>query len=362
MRVLALTKPAKFFALFADRDLYRYNEEFDQFLYNGRFSHDATGNYVNGDGVSKASYINWIVDYNRTIGINSTKELFDDLRNIDVRLCYKMASFSDKQYIKLFTEKSSPNSINTALMIPDESYELILYKNQQFDRLIYSSVAVQKTESGGFAVFGYSVQQPYFNALVGENTGRLQTFSAGGASVQIPTVYSNKIVQVPYGFIFDSLTSVADFLIGYGKYLESQGLSFTDTANGYVLDWPRMVQEFLYWSQQGWDTEAIINLNPLAAGIQVTKPLSVVDSIVASTADSNVLDQNSRDFPVKNLNIVRIDNTFKLEPLNTQAVSFADLSFTNYEHMIVLDNQSVFGDLIYDPITGARQSRSEERV
>jgi hypothetical protein len=357
MRVLALTKPAKFFALFADRDLYRYDEEFDQFLYNGRFRLDATGIDVYGDGVSKASYINWIVDYNRTIGIDSTKELFDDLRNIDVRLCYKMASFSDKQYIKLFTEKSSPNSINTALMIPDESYELILYKNQQFDRLIYSSVAVQKTESGGFAVFGYSVQQPYFNALVGENTGRLQTYSAGGVSVQIPTVYSNKIVQVPYGFIFDSLTSVADFLIGYGKYLESQGLSFTDTANGYVLDWPRMVQEFLYWSQQGWDTEAIINLNPLAAGIQVTKPLSVVDSIVASTADSNVLDQNSRDFPVKNLNIVRIDNTFKLEPLNTQAVSFADLSFTNYEHMIVLDNQSVFGDLIYDPITGARQSR-----
>jgi hypothetical protein len=357
MRVLALTRPAKFFALFADRDRYRYNEDFDQYLYDNRFRLDANGIEVYGDGVSKASYINWIVDYNRTVGVDSTVELSADLRSLDVRLAYRMASFSDKQYIKLFTEKSSPNSVNTALMIPDESYDLLLYKNQPFDRLIYSSVAVQKTESGGYAVFGYSNQQPYFNVVASQGVGRLQTYSAGGVSVRVPTLYSDTILQVPYGFVFDSLTSVCDFLLSYGKYLERQGLAFTDTANGYVLDWPRMVQEFLYWSQQGWDTDAIINLNPLAGGLQVTKPLAVANNIVATTADSNVLDQNSRDFPVRNLNIVRIDNTFKLEPLNNQAVSFADISFTNFEHMIILNNQSVFGDLIYDPTTGARQSR-----
>jgi hypothetical protein len=357
MRVLALTRPAKFFALFADRDLYRYNEEFEQYLYNNRFRLDANGIEVYGDGVSKASYINWIVDYNRTVGIDSTKALTDNLRSLDVRLSYRMASFSDKQYIKLFTEKSSPNSVNTALIIPDESYDILLYKNQPFERLIYSSVAVQKTESGGYAVFGYSTQRPYFNILSSQSVGRLQTYSAGGVSVQVPTFYNNSILQVPYGFVFDSLTSVADFLLSYGKYLEQQGLEFTDIANGYVLDWPRMVQEFLYWSQQGWDTDAIINLNPLAGGLQVTKPLAVADNIIATTADSNVLDQNSRDFPVRNLNIVRTDNTFKLQPLNSQTVSFADLSFVNYEHMIILNNQSVFGDLIYDPITGARQSR-----
>jgi hypothetical protein len=357
MRVLALTRPAKFFALFADRDLYRFDEEFDQYLYNRRYRLDANGIEVYGNGVSKASYINWIVDYNRTVGIDSTQELTDNLRSLTVRLAYRMASFSDKQYIKLFTEKSSPNSVNTALMIPDESYDLLLYKNQPFDRLIYSSVAVQKTESGGYAVFGYSTERPYFTVLASQAVGRLQTYSAGGVSVQVPTLYSNSTLEVPYGFVFDSLTSVSDFLLSYGKYLEQQGLAFTNLGNGYVLDWPRMVQEFLYWSQQGWDTDAIINLNPLAAGVQVTKPLAVADNIVATTADSNVLDQNSRDFPVRNLNIVRLNNTFKLEPLNTQTVSFVDLNFVNYEHMIVLNNQSVFGDLIYDPTTGARQSR-----
>jgi len=357
MRVLALTRPAKFFALFADRDLYRFNEDYQQYLYNNRFRLDANGVEVYGNGVSKASYINWIVDYNRLTGMDSTDNLSADLKSLDVRLCYRMASFSDKQYIKLYTEKSSPNSQNTALLIPDESYDILLYKNQPFDRLAYSSVTIQKTASGGFAVNGYSVAQPYFNILQSRATGRLQTYSNAGVTIQVPTFYTDTVVQVPYGFEFGSVTSVADFLLSYGKFLERQGLSFTDIANGYVLDWPRMVNEFLYWSQQGWDTDAIINVNPLASSLTVTKPQAVVSSVQTQTAENSILTQNSQEFPVRNLNIVRLGNTFTMQSLDTNAISYADLSYTNYEHMIVLSNQSVFGDLIYDPTTGARQSR-----
>ena len=38
-------------------------------------------------------------------------------------------------------------------------------------------------------------------------------------------------------------------------------------------------------------------------------------------------------------------------------ISFLTLKFTNYEDMIVLNNTSQFNDLIYDPITAARQAR-----
>ena len=357
MRVLALTRPAEFFALFADRDLYRYNEDYQQYLYNNRFRLDANGIEVYGNGVSKASYINWIVDYNRITGMDSTDNLTADLKSLDVRLCYRMASFSDKQYIKLYTEKSSPNSTNTALLIPDESYDILLYKNQPFDRVSYSSVTIQKTENGGYQVNGYSTTQPYFNILESRAAGRLQTYSNGGVTIRVPTFYTDNVVQVPYGFVFSNVTSVADFLLSYGQFLARQGLSFTDIANGYVLDWPRMVNEFLYWSQQGWDTDAIINLNPLASGLTVTKPQAIVDSVRTQTAENSVLDQNSQEFPTRNLNIVRLDNTFVMQALNSDAISFVDLSYTTFEHLVVLNNQSVFGDLIYDPVTGARQSR-----
>jgi hypothetical protein len=357
MHVLAVTHPAKFFALFADRDLYKFDTDYNQYLYNGRYRLDANGVEIYGNGRSKASYINWIVDYNRQTGVNSTDLLTADLKALDVRLCYRMASYSDKQYIKLITEKSSPNSTNTTLTIPDESYNILLYKNQPFDQIKYSSVAVQRVNGGGYAVFGYGTSQPYFEILQSQSVGKLQEYSSGGITVRVPTFYSNNVIQVPYGFVFANETAVSDFLLSYGKLLETQGLTFTDRANGYTLDWPRMVNEFLYWSQQGWGVNALINLNPLAGGLTVTRPGAVVDGIVTETSENLLLDQNSTEIPTRALNIVRLGNTFNIQPLTSQSISYIDLRFTNFEHMIVLNNRSVFGDLIYDPVTGARQNR-----
>jgi hypothetical protein len=356
MRLLALTRPAKFFALFADRDLYKFDTDLNQYLYNNRYRLDAKDLVIYGNGTSKASYIDWIVDYNRQSGLDSTTDLTADLSALDVRLCYRMASFSDKQYIKLYTEKSSPNSTNTTFLIPDESYDLLLYKNQPFDRASYSSVVVQKV-AGGYAVFGYSTTQPYFNIVQSQFTGQLQTYSAGGATVRVPTFYTDTITQIPYGYIFADETSVSAFLLSYGKYLERQGLTFEDTANGYVLTWGQMVNEFLYWSQQGWDEQALINLNPLAFKLSISRDQAVVDSIQAQTADNILLDQNKKELSTRNLIITRIDNTFTCEPATDQTLSYIDLKYTAYEHMIVLNNASVFGDLIYQPTTGARQSR-----
>ena len=141
MRLLALTRPAEFFALFADRDNYRYNADLGQYLYNDRYRLDASGVQVygrqsNGTAISKASYINWIVDYNQQLGVNSTVALEDSLANLDVRLCYRMGTFTDKQYLKIFTERSSPNSLNSSLLLPDESYNLLLYKNLIKNKLL----------------------------------------------------------------------------------------------------------------------------------------------------------------------------------------------------------------------------------
>lgn len=356
MRLLALTRPAKFFSLFADRDLYRYSEEFGQYLYNGRYRLDANGIQVYGNGVSKASFINWIVDYNHQTGLDSTTKLEADLANLDVRLCYRMASFSDKQYIKLLTEKSTPDSTNTGFTIPDASYQLLLYKNQPFAQTTYSAVIVQKATMG-YQVFGYSTLAPYFTAYRTAPTGRPETISAGGETVRISTVFTNQTVQVPYSTIFDTTAEVCEFLLGYGRWLQDQGFTFDTVTNGYPLNWQQMAVEFLYWAGQGWEDNTLISLNPLAQRLQVSRPGAIADSLAVQTIDNVLLDQNRKELPTRNLNIVRLDNTLMVEPLVDQALSYVDLNFTSYEHMIVLNNRSEFGDLIYDPVTGARQYR-----
>ena len=356
MRLLALTRPAEFFSLFADRDLYRFNIDYDQYLYNHRYRLDANGIEVYGNGTSKASYIDWIVDFNRQTGINSTDALTADLKNLDVRLCYRMASFSGKNLLGIYTEKSSPNSLNSTLLLPDNSYNLLFYKNVPFAQLTYSSVIVQST-SNGWAVYGYSFNQQYFNILQSLVNGNLATVSAGGSSVRVPVNYSNNVVQIPYGYVFTNRTLMVDFLLSYGALLQQQGLVFDTVENGYVLDWNQMASEFLYWSSQGWNVGSIINLNPGATKLIVERAGAIVDSIAVQTVENMVLNANRTPFNARDLVIERLDNTFTITSLTNETINFLNIKFTNYENMIVLDNTSIFADLLYDPVTGARQSR-----
>jgi hypothetical protein len=212
MRLLALTRPADFFSLFADRDLYRYNADIDQYLYNNRYRLDGNGLEIYGDGISKASYINWIIDYNQQQGINSTAALTRDLANLDVRLCYCMAAWTDQQYLEVYLEKSSPESQNESLQIPPESYNLLVYRDQPYAQITYSSVVVE-TVANGWAVYGYGSYQPYFPIIVSAANGKLQTISAGGATVQVPAQYTNNVINIPYGYVFTNRTMMVDFLL-----------------------------------------------------------------------------------------------------------------------------------------------------
>jgi hypothetical protein len=84
-RLLALTKPAKYFTYFADRDTYRFNEDLGQWVYFNRTRSPATGAVeVYGAGIAKHSYLDWIVDYNKVIGKETTTALSELLINVDV--------------------------------------------------------------------------------------------------------------------------------------------------------------------------------------------------------------------------------------------------------------------------------------
>jgi len=358
MRLLSLTRPAEFFSLFADRDLYRYNADFDQYLYNGRYRIRPQDIQVYGNGNSKASYINWIVDYNQQLGIDSSTALTTDLANLDVRLCYRAASFVAQENLSMYLEKSAPQSQNDSLLIPPESYNLLLYKNQPFNRINYSAVIVEVVE-GGYSIYGYSTTDPYFSILASKIAGLTQTISAGNISVTVPSQYSAQVAQIPYGYTFTNLASVVDFLLSYGQYLSGQGLTFIAQENGHTLNWSQMAQEFLYFANQGWSAGTIINLNPSATQVITLRPGAVVDSIVTYTPENLIKDQNRQAFNARDLIIFRQANRFRLNPAagGSQTISYLQLKFTDYEDMIVLDNRTIFNDLVYNTVTAERQNR-----
>lgn len=356
MRILALTKPAEFFNLGVDIDNYKYNEEFGQYLVNDR-SHLVISNVeIYGSGTAKTSYINWIVDFEKQVGIDATSNITTLLDNIDVRLVYRLAGFSDKNMLKFYVEKGTPNSSNSSLLIPDESYSVLLYDNQPFDRIVYSSVVIQIT-ANGFRVFGNSQLSAYFTLLQPKINGNYSNIEVDTLTTQVANEYFDTEFVLPYGTEFLSVQEVSQFLVSYGKYLESQGVIFDQVTSGLEINWKQMVAEFLYWVQMGWEVGSIINVNPAASLITIDAPSRIVQPLTLHQQNF-ILNQNMYPIQSNDLSVVRDGTAFSAKPLNQgDTVSYGTFNISNFEHGIVFDNVTLFNDIIYNLITGLRQSR-----
>ncbi len=75
------------------------------------------------------------------------------------------------------------------------------------------------------------------------------------------------------------------------------------------------------------------------------------------TAENMILNADRKPFNARDLVIERSDNRFAVRSVTNETINFLNIKFTSYENMVVLDNVSIFADLLYQPITGARQSR-----
>jgi hypothetical protein len=356
MRILALTKPAQFFNLNVDRDLYRYNTTFHQYLYNDRYHLDPRQVVVYGNGVSKASYVNWVVDFINQRGVNGTDYVTQVLQNIDVRLTYNLAGFSSKQYLNFLIEKSTPNSQNSTLMIPDNSYAVLLYDNPPEDKIVYSSVIVQRVKDG-WTVWGNSKLNPYFTLAVPKG-GVVEQVSQGNATVTVSNeFYDNKTVSVPYGQVFYTIQGVSEFIRSYGVYLVQQGMIFNYSVDTKTFDWTQMIREYLAWVQQDWQVGSTIALNPSAKLNTVYRPGLIVQPLTLQQQNF-VLNQNLVPLQTQNQNVIREQETFTVQVLSEgDTIAFTNYNLASIEHAVVFDNTTVFNDIIYDLVTGLRQER-----
>jgi hypothetical protein len=356
IKLFALTRPAEFYNLAVDLDNYKYNSEFNQYLVNNRSHLIINDIEIYGNGTAKTSYINWVVDFEKQFGIDATNNITELFNNLDVRLIYRLAGYSDKTLLNFYVEKGSPNTANASLLIPDESYSVILYDNQPFDQLVFSSVVIQKI-GNAYAVFGNSQTFAYFTVKAPINNGNNSRLEVLKQTVKVANDYTNTDVLIPYGTKFYSTQEVAQFISSYAAYLKSKGVTFDLIETGREINWDLMIQEFLYWTQTGWQDGSIITLNPSATVLAINKEGSIVQPLTLQQQNF-ILNQNL--YPIQNneLNIRREGTAFIVNTLNEgDSMSFAQFNVSNFEHGIVFDNTTLFNDVIYNLVTGLRQNR-----
>lgn len=356
MRLMSMIKPAEFYNLAVDLDNYKYNAEFDQYLANDRRHLDISSIQVYGNGIAKTSYLNWIVDFQKQFGIDATDQIENMLKNLDVRLVYRLAGFSDKTLLNFYVEKSSASDTNSALLIPDESYSILLYDNQPFNRLAYSSLVVQQN-NGYWTVFGNSQNLAYFTTLRPSTNLQPETITVANLSVKVNKNFTSDEMLIPYGTKFYSAQELAQFIANYAAYLNSRGMKFNQVVNGEEINWDLMIQEFLYWTQTGWEDGSIVTLNPAATHLVIDTGDSVVQPLTIQNQNF-ILNQNLYPIQVNTLCINRDDTLFDVHTLNQgDSMAYAQFNMGSIEHGVVFDNSTLFNDTIYDLVTGLRQSR-----
>ena len=362
-RALALLKPAQYFSFFADVNSVLKNTLSDQYLTssNQRYTIDSwkiNGELISGQPTISLGYMNWISAYNTSLGLEGAATLRNKLSNIDVNLSYKLAGYTDKNYLTAFVDQFSPTSTNRSVIIPDENYQIHLNKSVTTRRAVYSAVIVEKTTTG-YSVSGYDLANPFFTAIPSDFNGRFYSLQVLTARALIFQDFTNLLVTVPYGYEFKKPQEVVDFLMGYQRYLQFQGFVFEDYQSDLALvkDWVLSAREFLTWTLQDWRPGSLIVLSPVSDKLVILNDGNVIDEITNQYSGTQLLSPGFKTIALNDISVIRDTDTTTVKTFSQQTITFADFNLVQYEHILIFDNKTVFNDVIYLPELGSRQYR-----
>jgi len=337
------------------------------------------------------------------------------LDNINVKLSNRLSGFVDKEQQKYLLDSKNPSSSSSSIFIPSENFDIIFNVSAPILSIAYSGVIFEKSE-GGWVVNGYDDVNPYFNYFNAIPNQKDPVISVGGVSetfvvwsanqrynngsiieyrndyyratsthtsdTTFDKSYWQKLPQLPvknaveaqrrrnfnktsirqisYGTKLTSVQDVVDFLLGYQAYLEALGFKFENynRENQVVQDWVTASKEFMFWTRQNWAVGSLITLSPGAEKLTVTTPVGVVDNLLNSFYEYNILKDNGEPLDPKNIDVTRDFQTFTINTVNTtQGIYYLKMNYVLKEHVTVFDDRTVFNDVIFDKKTGYRQER-----
>ena len=236
----------------------------------------------------------------------------------------------------------------------------------------------------------------------------------GGREAILRKVWDREFANtVPYGTRFTTLQDVVDFLLGYGEWLKDQGFVFDDfnTTLNAVTNWETSAKEFLFWTTQHWATgqerwidwnplesveygnivryngdyyqalrkveaspdfneelfvkleglssigSPVISLSPAADKIIFNANLCVIDDIRNPFNGYEIFKADGTPLEAIFINSYREDNSVSYSSRTSDGIYGASFYLIQHEHVILLDNSTMFSDTIYSPETGYKQDR-----
>ena len=370
--------------------------------------------YTDNQRVITSGLVNFIYNYIVSDINTSYNEYQTELKTLKNQLALKVGGFTDKSKFKLILDSRTPLNEGN-VFVPEENYKLFLNTSTPVEIANYSGVVVQKN-TNGYVIKGYdqaTAEFKYFEPIQassdpviniggisesfvnwdsgkqyvkGQNVRfdsfyyRVNSSHVSGSSfddtkmtklAELPLVggrsnvlrrkFTNRVNTIPYGTLLTTTQEVVDFLLGYEAYLKAQGFKFEyyNKDISVVEDWTFSVKEFMFWTTQNWAAGSVLTISPGAQQFKFNRQYMVVDNIFDTFYDYSLLKADGQKLERSFSSIARdTENDFGLSIKNTaDGIYSVKLPLVQREHVILLDNKTVFGDVIYDQEAGYRQER-----
>ena len=372
-------------------------------------------NTDDAERVTTSGLTNMMANYLASSVLLNYDRYIDYLTSVNTQLGMKIGGFTDKAKFQMILDSRTPLNQSNVL-IPEENYQIFLNTSSPIDVADYSGVIIEK-QASGFIIRGYDKNSPGFKyfkpvavdsdpviniggisqpftewetgreyvagqiVLDGRTYYRVKTTHSsavafdtdkfaplpflpivGGREIFVRKRYDRRVaVDLPYGTTLKTIQDVADFMFGYNQYLLSQGFEFNyfDKDTNVVENWLQSIKEFAFWTTQNWDNGAVITLSPGSQELRFTSEFSVVDNLFDNFYDYSIYKADGNKLREEFTSRTRTnDNEFIITPRNTaDGVYNIKLPLVQKEHVLLLDNRTVFNDILFDPEPGYRQER-----
>ena len=165
-----------------------------------------------------------IIDRLMFLGNNIFEDFARRLRQLNVKLSYKMQGFSKKSLTSLLADSLQSEKSNN--FVPQDDMTIKFHTSAPYNYYSYSGVEIVAT-STGYKVYGFNNERPYFTILESLKETIAQ-ITVSETNIQLFTEFSTDTKNIDYGTEYKSANDVYNFLIAYEKYLESIGFEFTN--------------------------------------------------------------------------------------------------------------------------------------
>ena len=372
------------------------------------------------DRVNTSGLVNYICDYINSESLGTYSDYTTALKSVKNQIGFKVAGFTHKDKFKLVLDSRSPFNEGN-VFVPDENYKIFLNKSSVVDLVSYSGVMIEKRPAG-FVIKGYDKTNPYFKYFAARELSDDPVVKIGGVTdpfldwtenqvyvlgqtvqfnndyyrvkeahtssttfqqqffarlIELPVTGGreaffrrqfdlspniiNSTKELAYGTLLTTVQEVVDFLLGYGKWLETQGFDFNffNPEINVIENWELSAKEFLFWTTQNWREDSVISLSPAGNRLKFKRDYYVSDNIFDNFHDYTLLRADGRKLDSEFAKIYRSnDNEFQITTQNTADGIYAvKLPLIQKEHVCLIDNHTVFNDIIFDLEPGYRQER-----